>query len=58
MRNVNELQPALVSYDAQCEPVIITVAELRYIARGMHAATDEQIEALANYILEAIDGRN
>lgn len=56
MDNVTELQPALISRDSEFRPVVIPVVELRVIGRGQHSATDDQVQALANFVLERIDG--
>lgn len=57
MTNIAELQPALITYDSKDEPVVIPVAELRVIARGLHDATSEQVEGLANYVLKTVEGK-
>lgn len=55
MTTLAQLQPALISLDAHDAPVVIPIAELRYIARGLHSATDEQVQALARYIIQQLE---
>lgn len=50
-----ERQPALISSDSHDEPVVITAAELRFIARGHHDTTPSQQEALAKFALQRMD---
>lgn len=54
--SITEHQAALISH-ADGETVIITVHELRLIARGLHDVTPEQAQALANFALDWVDGR-
>lgn len=54
--SITEHQSALISH-ANGEAVIITVHELRLIARGLHDVTPEQAQALANFALDWVDGR-
>jgi len=56
--NISEYQPALIGYDAIGQPVVIPVTELRVIADGRHDASDDQVQALANFVLERIDGKH
>lgn len=52
--NLNAHQPAIVA-TVDDEPVVITAPELRLIANGMHAATDEQVRAIAQCVVDRLD---
>lgn len=55
MTTLTERQPALISTDANNQPVVISAAELRAIRDGRHDAADEQVEGMARFIVEWVD---
>lgn len=55
MSDLTEYQPALISHDKDNNPVVIPAAELRLIARGLHSASDDQVQAMARFVLDWVD---
>lgn len=55
MDNLTAKQPALITTDADNQPVVIPAAELRAIRDGRHCADDSQVQGMARYIVERID---
>lgn len=57
MQNLTAKQPALITTDSNDEPVVIPVAELRAIRDGRHDADTSQVEGMARYIVDNIEGK-
>lgn len=55
MESLAAKQPALITTDANGEPVVIPVVELRAIRDGRHCADDSHVQGMARYIVERID---
>ena len=55
MQNLTAKQPALITTDANEQPVVITAPELRAIRDGRHCADDTQVQGMARFIVEQVD---
>lgn len=57
MDNLTAKQPALITTDADNQPVVIPAAELRAIRDGRHDADSGQVQGMARFIVNTIEGK-
>lgn len=55
MNDILARQPALITTDADNQPVVIPVAELRAIRDGRHDADESQVQGMARFIVEQVE---